>query len=405
MDEESTPPWSAGAARETLPSGQGALRSSQALDPPGQRCHLWVSQHEILSNQVGAENSNQCIPVYGANGTSIDGIRGNKDYDVGLSQIQWNAGIPQKKGPSNNGKPDFSSWNHGICFCSLNIFQANPTFKLTALLEAFVGVAWVFFQCLLQECRNTMEHRYSLGKDRRKNIKMAQSFSIQTNIFAHDSFQWISIISFFVCRENLETWRPSHRIHRQIYWLQVLVVHHLLCNHLQFFSILEKLRALEFKNCKKRPNSSLEKWCFSSFFYRLTFLFFKPWLYMDLPCFTPIHSHKIIKKWPDLWLFSRPLCWLQAEYWWSCGWLHMTPGPRPIEVSTASPLRQYVEMGSQLLPNIEILPSDLWIAVLIFWGQSVEPNFRHTQLQAHVFQEQSCEATSPPFSTLLRCIF
>jgi hypothetical protein len=68
-----------------------------------------VSQHEILSNQVGAENSNQCIPVYGANGTSIDGIRGNKDYDVGLSQIQWNAGIPQKKGPSNNGKPDFSS--------------------------------------------------------------------------------------------------------------------------------------------------------------------------------------------------------------------------------------------------------------------------------------------------------
>ena len=94
LDEESTPPWSAGAARETLPSSQGALRSSQALDPPGQRCHLWVSQHEILSNRVGAENSNQCIPVYWANGTSIDGIRGNKDYDVGSSKIQWNTGIP-----------------------------------------------------------------------------------------------------------------------------------------------------------------------------------------------------------------------------------------------------------------------------------------------------------------------
>ena len=84
-------------------------------------------QHEILSNRVGAENSNQCIPVYGANGTSIDGIRGNKDYDVGLSKIQWNTGIPPKKGPSNNGTPDFSSWNHGICAIVPSTFsRASP---------------------------------------------------------------------------------------------------------------------------------------------------------------------------------------------------------------------------------------------------------------------------------------
>ena len=60
----------------------------------------------------------------------------------------------------------------------------------------------------------------------------------------------------------------------------------------------------------------------------------------------------------------------------------MTPGPRPIEVSTASPLRmRYVEMGSQLIPK----SSKHWDLTIRFMNCNFDilGAIRRAQFQTH----------------------